>query len=290
MLSYQLVNTEQNRASRPPLLVLVHGLLGCGNDWQSVHEALPSYPTLLVDLPGHGKSVMQSCSSLQDAAMRLYQTIESVYQPLAQRQQVNGVVLIGYSLGARIVLNGLASQQACALSTSLPIIGAIVEGAHTGLANAELRCARWRHDQGWARRFQQEPIAQVLADWYQQPVFSSLNHAQRQTVIAQRSANLGSTVAQMLLATSLATQPNLIGLLQQTRIPIACISGASDVKFTALVQRNQSVANNYCISSSVVDHAGHNVHQAQPKAFSQIVHQHITQFVARVAASSEVGV
>ncbi|MBN8110601.1 2-succinyl-6-hydroxy-2,4-cyclohexadiene-1-carboxylate synthase, partial [Vibrio vulnificus] len=76
------------------------------------------------------------------------------------------------------------------------------EGGHFGLITEEEKHARWQHDQHWATRFAHQPIAQVLTDWYQQAVFSSLNHEQRQTLVTLRSDNLGPAVAKMLLATS----------------------------------------------------------------------------------------
>ena len=48
----------------------------------------------------------------------------------------------------------------------------------------------------------------VLEDWYQQPVFSHLNEQQRKSLIEKRKANCGANIGKMLLATSLAKQPD----------------------------------------------------------------------------------
>ncbi|MCV5656212.1 2-succinyl-6-hydroxy-2,4-cyclohexadiene-1-carboxylate synthase, partial [Escherichia coli] len=79
---------------------------------------------------------------------------------------------------------------------------------------------RLENDARWAMRFKTEPLERVLSDWYQQAVFSSLNHEQRQTFIAKRSDNLGSAVANMLMATSLAKQAYLLPSLQKQNIPV----------------------------------------------------------------------
>ncbi len=89
------------------------------------------------------------------------------------------------------------------------VLGVIVEGGHPGLQNAEQRAERQRSDRQWAQRFCTEPLTAVFADWYQQPVFASLNDDQRRELVALRSNNNGATLAAMLEATSLAVQPDL---------------------------------------------------------------------------------
>ncbi len=110
------------------------------------------------------------------------------------------------------------------------------KGGNFGLQSESEKQARFRNDAHWARRFKTEPLACVLNDWYQQLVFSSLNHEQRQTLIEKRSANLGSAVADMLLATSLAKQSYLLPALQQQTIPLYYICGSKDKKFSQLAE------------------------------------------------------
>ncbi len=82
------------------------------------------------------------------------------------------------------------------------LCGVIVEGGHPGLQNAEQRAERQRSDRQWAQRFCTEPLTAVFADWYQQPVFASLNDDQRRELVALRSNNNGATLAAMLEATT----------------------------------------------------------------------------------------
>ncbi len=39
-----------------PVLVLLHGFMGSGNDWATIANALPEFRVLAPDLPGHGES------------------------------------------------------------------------------------------------------------------------------------------------------------------------------------------------------------------------------------------
>jgi len=108
-------------------------------------------------------------------------------------RNIERYILIGYSMGGRLAMHTVCQPLLtpnATLQTSQPsLLGALLGVVH------------------WARRFDSEPLPQVLADWYQQSVFSSLNYDQRQSLIVKRSHNSGSGVARMLLATSLANHP-----------------------------------------------------------------------------------
>ncbi len=114
----------------------------------------------------------------------------------------------------------------------------------------------------------------VLADWYQQTVFSSLNHEQRQLLIAKRSVNLGSALSDMLLATSLAKQPDLLPSVKalsfsKHRKPLY-ICGEFDNKFTQLAVGSG-------LDYEPIASAGHNVHKEQPVAFASRLRTYLEQ-------------
>ncbi len=73
------------------------------------------------------------------------------------------------------------------------LCGVVIEGGHPGLQDADARQARLASDRRWAARFRSEPLENVFADWYQQPVFASLTDAQREALITLRSQNNGAT-------------------------------------------------------------------------------------------------
>lgn len=253
--------TEKHQSGTTPTLVFLHGLLGSGADWQECLKALPQYERVTIDLPGHGDSHSISCHDLSDCCKQLNSTLSLLFpsqQPL---------ILIGYSMGGRVAMHGLAHE----CFPDLNIRGAIVEGGNFGLQSESEKQARLDNDLCWAKRFKTEPLACVLNDWYQQLVFSSLNHEQRQTLMAKRSANLGSAVADMLLATSLAKQSYLLPALQQQAVPLYYICGEKDKKFSQLAETSG-------LAYRQIEGAGHNVHQEQPQRFArqvnQIIHSH----------------
>jgi len=240
--------------SEKPVLVFLHGLLGSGEDWQKTLDYLPEYGRLTIDLPGHGQSNYKTCHDFSDCCQQVTQTI------LSRLEADTPIVIIGYSLGGRIAMSGVALD----IFTGLNVQGLIIEGGNFGLKIQSEKDARLANDQHWADRFCSESIEQVLSDWYQQPVFSSLNDEQRQTLITKRSANLGNHIANMLLSTSLAVQPYLLPLLQRLSLPVHYVCGAKDDKFCQLAEQSG-------LAYSQINMAGHNVHQEQPEAFARTI-------------------
>ena len=237
-----------------PTLVFLHGLLGSGEDWQNCIQYLQDYSTITLDLPGHGTSVQLRCDGFDDVCQQVSQTLQSLLSP------DQAVIIVGYSLGGRIAMHGIANH----CFDKLNLVKAFIEGGNFGLVDESARQDRDRQDQAWGQRFKSEPIAQVLNDWYQQAVFSSLNHEQRQTLIAQRSANLGTAISQMLLSTSLAKQQPLLEPLGYSNIAVHYICGEKDSKFCQLAQQSG-------LSFSPIANAGHNVHHEQPQAFANVI-------------------
>ena len=244
-----------------PTLVFLHGLLGSGRDWQQVVNQLSGkYTCLTIDLPGHGHSRLLQAANFEQASQWLSETLAA--------RGVSRYVLVGYSLGARVAMFH-ACQHSVASTSVSTLSGLVLEGGHFGLPQNE-RPARFANDQRWAQRFTNEPIAEVLADWYLQPVFSSLNHDQRQGLVAKRSDNLGASIAHMLLATSLAKQPLLQSQLTGLSIPVHYLCGEKDNKFTRLAAGSD-------LSYQVIDDAGHNVHVEQPYLFARAVDDYISR-------------
>lgn len=253
-----LIQSERQQ----PVLVFLHGLLGCSKDWQETRQILDGYPSITIDLPGHGLSALSHCHSFKECCNQIS---DAILCHVAPHQPI---VLVGYSLGARIAMCGVSNNY----FANVNIQQLIIEGGNFGLQSEAEKAARFKHDADWAQRFSCEPIEQVLDDWYQQPVFSSLNHEQRQKLIAKRGANLGAQVAQMLLATSLGKQDYLLDALKSSGVATHYICGEKDKKFSQLAEQSG-------LSFSQVVSAGHNVHVEQPQAFADIVNTQVMAYV-----------
>lgn len=234
-------------SSNLPTLVFLHGLLGSGEDWQGVIEYLPSTSIKCVDLPGHGALSHQACHNFDDAC-----------ELIALQLPDEPYILVGYSLGARLAMYGTINAF---WSQSL-LRGFVIEGGNIGLHSAREKQQRWENDKLWASRFEKQEIDQVLNDWYQQAVFSHLNHEQRQNMVAKRNGNLGTSIAHMLRATSLAKQPNLQDGLNNLTVKKLYIHGEQDNKFAAIAKQSG-------LPTAVIKNAGHNAHLEQPEQFAR---------------------
>ncbi|WP_413112018.1 2-succinyl-6-hydroxy-2,4-cyclohexadiene-1-carboxylate synthase [Thaumasiovibrio sp. DFM-14] len=231
-----------------PCLVFLHGFLGSGADWMPVVRRLSQhYYCILVDLPGHGQSV-----AVRVSAQAGFEESHHHLQQLLQARGIQQYVLIGYSLGARIAMFHAVQQPQ-------GLVGLVIEGGHFGLPDVE-RAARLTHDEKWAVRFTNEPMPTVLADWYQQTVFSHLSMQQRHHLIEQRGQQKGASLAAMMRATSLGRQACLDIPLIQSRLPVHYLVGEWDNKFTQLARSRP-------FSIGVVEQAGHNTHHEAPAAF-----------------------
>ena len=227
-----------------PWLVFLHGFSGDCHEWLTVGQAFGAYSRLYIDLPGHGGSANIAANSLAEVGHLVEKTLNSY--------NILKYWLVGYSLGGRV-----AMYFACQPREGL--CGLVVEGGHPGLTDENQRLLRRRGDAAWAERFRREPLTQVFAAWYQQPVFASLNAAQRAALIALRSRNNGGALAAMLQASSLAEQPDLREPLRAREFPFHYLCGERDGKFRA-------IADELSATTHVINHAGHNAHRENPDA------------------------
>lgn len=249
-----------NRAANARPIVALHGFLGSSDDWAQLAALLPEQPLLAVDLPGHGGSDLSSLSLAENG----FSAIATAVAHLLHTQALSDYRLLGYSLGGRIAMHAVCDG----LLTPAQLL---IESAHPGLATTAARQQRWQADLHWSQRLREQPLTQVLADWYRQPVFADLDDSARSRLIRARRHNKGPALAALLEATSLAKQVNLIQSLETLRVPMHYCCGQSDQKFTQLAQ--QLTLSLPALTVHSFDGCGHNVHGAAPSEFAQLLRQ-----------------
>lgn len=236
-------------------LVFLHGFSGDDREWQAVGETLGDYSRLYVNLPGHGAS--------GDVAAHGFAAVCAQLQSTLLHYHILNYWLVGYSLGGRVAMYFAGHEAHTGLN------GIVVEGGHPGLQDDAQRRARLASDERWAQRFACEPLADVFDAWYRQPVFASLDEVQRQALVQLRARNSGPRLAEMLLATSLAVQPDLRASLAARDYAFWYLCGERDLKFRAIAQQLGA-------SCHLISHAGHNAHRENPgevaERLAQIVH------------------
>jgi len=243
--------------SQQPTLVLLHGFLGSGHDFDGVVSELQQrFHILLVDLPGHGESALTDFPS-NDAFAHIHQLLLTT---LCQ-QRISEYHLLGYSLGGRIALYHASQNPAGLLSLTL-------EACHPGLVDDAEKAERIVADQRWAARFARQQLHEVLEDWYRQPVFASLDDSMREAMIIKRCAsNQGTALAHVLDGISLARQPNLWPYLNRPNVPTCYFAPGRDAKFQALGERIARECPQ--VNVKTFDDAGHNIHWEAPLQWSR---------------------
>lgn len=240
-----------------PTLVFLHGLLGSKEDWKNVIENLPHFSCLALDLPFHAQAKHVQVNDFE-------QTCDYLATQIKAQLSNQPYYLIGYSLGGRIALYYALHYS----KAKGQLQGVIVEGANLGLTSETEKHTRWQQDQAWAARFNTQPPQDVLADWYQQPVFAHLTATERAELIEKRAEQCGSNIAQMLLATSLAKQPDFRPSLRTSTLPIHYFCGDKDQKFKRL-------ALDTGLNLTLIEQAGHNAHREQSQQFAKNIQEKI---------------
>ena len=226
-------------------------------DWDAVasHPCLAQRKIIRVDLPGHGDSPYFSWGD--DPFLAVSEALAAILDA----EQCADADLAGYSMGGRLALFS-------ALYKPTRWKRLVLIGASPGLeAEAEV-AARQAWDAAWAERFKQERLADVLADWYDMPLFASLRHHPAFSSMWQRRLqNDGDRVAEALGQLGTGQQPRLWDRLSELSTPTLVLAGEKDEKYVRLAGAMAHRAST--ITASVLPEAGHAIHQEQPASLAQ---------------------
>ncbi|MFT6985126.1 MAG: 2-succinyl-6-hydroxy-2,4-cyclohexadiene-1-carboxylate synthase [Psychromonas sp.] len=262
-----LFSQTQGKAENPTL-VFLHGFLGNSDEWSETIDHLKTdYYCVCLDLPGHGHSVT-STPPLEEGFAYCHRLIRQALDDLEVKQYS----LIGYSLGGRIALDYARTQNDPYLQHL------ILESCHTGLTTQADKEQRYKHDLNWAKRFATESVMQSVYEWYEQAIFSDLSCQEKDLFIKKRSHNYGVCLANMLLATSLSKQTDILPYLQNNSLKvkpltIAYCFGERDLKFKKIADK---LSRQTDVKVTEFDAVGHNIHHQSPLKYAQYIMQQIT--------------
>jgi 2-succinyl-6-hydroxy-2,4-cyclohexadiene-1-carboxylate synthase len=238
----------------PPVLLL-HGFLGRGTDWDPVALRLARrFRVLAPDLPGHGRAL-----GLPDAAY----TMDGAADVLAATLDAAGVAraaLVGYSMGGRLALH-------LALRHPARAEGLVLLSASPGLRTEDERAARRRLDAARAREIT-EDLAGFLDRWYWMPLFAKLTDAQRARLVRVRQRNNPAELVRSLAGMGTGAQPGHWEHLTEIRVPAWTVAGSKDAKFVGVV-RAMAAAGPFEVV--VVPAVGHALVEERPLALAQLL-------------------
>ncbi len=239
-------------------VVALHGFTGHGGNWQPIEARLRTTgPFWAPDLLGHGAASTNRIEHFDDEVDRLAAALDLRFdQP---------VVLVGYSLGARIALRWLVRH-------ARQFASAVLIGARAGLRAVEARTARVSADAQWIDVLERDGIASFVDRWQALPLFASQCDLPTSTLDAQRDARLRASprgLAQALQVLGLGVMPDSWPLLATIEQPVRLLAGSRDESF---VEEAQAMANVIPHAQvEVVASAGHNLMLETPDVVAAMI-------------------
>ena len=242
-------------------LLLIHGFASGLDGWPAEElEALSRIRRVVaIDLPGHGSSDAAPPGSAEgDALVRI---LDAVRRAHAGDDPAD---VLGYSMGARLALAAVAG--------GMPAASLLLESPNPGIEDPMERTQRAVWDERWARRFDGEPLPQVLDDWLDQDIFASradLPAAEAARQRRVREAAHGPSLAVWLREFGTGSMTPTWDALRSFRGPVHVAVGARDAKYVALARRIDSAVPAAVVTT--VAGAGHAPHMEAPSAWGDWV-------------------
>ena len=229
--------------------MLLHGFTQTGACLGPLSDDLARDHTVrLPDLPGHGGSAML-------ARADLWHTADLVAEACGTG------IYVGYSMGGRAALH-------LALAHPELVDGLVLIGATAGIEDSVDRAARVAADEALADRVTDIGVDRFLQEWLAQPLFADLPDWAR--FDDERRANTAAGLAASLRHAGTGAMEPLWDRLGSIDVPVLCLAGEHDTKFTALAERlAASIGPNATVG--IVAGAGHAVHLEAPDATIALV-------------------
>lgn len=242
-------------------LLLLHGFGSGLEGWPAEElEALArTRRVVAIDLPGHGGSDPARAGDAAPAsAVELVESVRREYLGDAP------VDWLGYSMGARLAMTALAQGS--------PMSSLLLESPNPGSEDPMERRERARWDERWARRFESEPLSDVMDEWLAQPIFASradlppseASHQQR----LRRTAH-GPSLATWLREFGSGVMPPAWEALRTAMMPVRIAVGARDERYLTLAHRVE--ASVPAARVTVIEGSGHAPHIEVPAAWGRWV-------------------
>ncbi|XWS69567.1 hypothetical protein CRYUN_Cryun04dG0190100 [Craigia yunnanensis] len=267
------------------MIVFLHGFLGTSEEWVPIMHAISgSARCVSVDLPGHGvtkmknrvddKAAHQPTLSIEIVANLLFKLIEHITP--------GKVTLVGYSMGARIVLY-------MALKFSDKIEGAVILSGSPGLEDTVARKIRRAKDDSRARSLIAHGLQLFLNTWYSGGLWKSLrSQPYFHQIVARRSLHDDVRgLARVLSDLSTGRQPSLWEDLKHCKVPLMLVVGEKDEKFRRVAKKmwheighgrtDRDDPGSKLHEMVVVPNCGHAVHLENPLPVIRLVRQFVNR-------------
>ena len=240
--------------------VLIHGFSGSPASWRRV-EALLEGPSHAPAVCGHGGENPPAVSTGPAAFEAEVDRLAAAVQAEVPAPRL----VVGYSLGGRLALGMLVRHPDL-------FLGAVLIGANPGIAGEDVRVARRRDDDRWARLIEEEGLAAFDDEWSVLPMFASQNDLEAGRLAEQRRTRLSHDPAALgaaMRALGLGAMPDYRPALSSIACPVELIVGGLDSKFMGLARQMAGLLP--AATVRIVDGVGHNVPLEAPARLARLL-------------------
>jgi len=237
---------HESRGNGSCKICFVHGFTQTGKSWTHAANAIANTTCTFIDAPDHGES--------QGTSLNLQESGDAI------AKISRGMVLIGYSMGARMALHA-------AIQHPHSMTGLVLVSGTPGIEDESERAARVQTDDALAQHIEAVGTSVFIEEWIRQPLFANYEFGDDE--IRDRCRNTAASLASSLRTCGTGQQYPLWSRLHEIDIPVLLIAGSQDAKFTAIATRMHELIPQSTLS--ILDNAGHNAHLDQPIAFGESI-------------------
>lgn len=250
-----------------PLLWL-HGFMGSSEDWLPlVNEHFPEYRNILVDLPGHGKSLFSGQNNYPAFLDSLRQQLNSL--------GIKTFIPIGYSMGGRIALH---------LQQHDPDHIPALVGLSTapGLKTDQEIQQRRLSDTELMNKLDKQGFNTFLSKWYKFPLFQSISKDKEllNNLTITRSFNNPGQLRQALDLFGTAAMFSLWEKLPEIDIPVLLISGSKDSKYCNINREMVTLLSRG--DHQIIENADHAFHLEKPLETAHLIRHFLRESIEGV--------
>ncbi|QHS23103.1 2-succinyl-6-hydroxy-2,4-cyclohexadiene-1-carboxylate synthase [Virgibacillus sp. MSP4-1] len=239
-------------------LVLFHGFTGSTKTWTPfISQWSRNFQVINLDLPGHGKTIVQEPFSMESVSADLNQILKKL--------DLRKVHLLGYSMGGRTALS-FARLYPESINTL------ILESASPGLKTQEEQEERQNRDEQLAKKVETEGLDAFVEYWSAIPLFETQKSLPKQVqnqLKQERLSHKPEGLAASLRYMGTGTQPSWWKELHEIYTRTLLLTGDLDKKFTSINKDMQERLSN--AQHQIIKDAGHTIHVERPRIFGKIV-------------------
>jgi len=233
--------------------VTAHGFTGDPSDFDGLLEPLGERITRLdMELPGH-------IPAGSEPAVRTWESwLAKLGHQLNKRKRLDEpVYLLGYSMGARLLLRAQLEQR-------WKIRGALFLGLHPGIESEAERSMRLQTDKAWSDLLLKQGTRAFMEAWMNQPLIRSQKGRLDAGRLNQKTALDAPSLADALLRFSHGSLPPVWHALEQWTIPTLLVTGSLDNRYQELHKRIHNL--NSVFRPVILPACGHAPHLELPPA------------------------